>query len=116
AQDEAVVFGCEDGALVFHNGEITKLTSPDEYGRIGNAYVAEDSSLVVMDYKDDPDAEGSLLQNIALVDTEAQTLEKVALPDGISYTWRGVLRAPSGEALMIGTDGKLHVIDPATGA
>ena len=115
AQDEAVVFGCEDGALVFHNGEITKLTSPDEYGRIGNAYVAEDSSLVVMDYKDDPDAEGSLLQNIALVDTEAQTLEKVALPDGISYTWRGVLRAPSGEALMIGTDGKLHVIDPATG-
>lgn len=115
AQDEAVVFGCENGALLFHDGEITKLTSPDEFGRIGNAYVSEDSPLVVMDYKDDPDAEGSLLQNIALVDTEEKTLEKVALPDGISYTWRGVLRDSSGDALMIGTDGKVHVIDPATG-
>ncbi|WP_300266762.1 zinc metallochaperone AztD [Microbacterium sp.] len=115
AKDETVVFGCENGALVYHDGEITKLTSPDEYGRIGNAYVTESSELVVMDYKDDPDAEGSLLQNIALIDTEAQTLEKVALPEGISYTWRGVVRAPSGEVLMIGTDGRLHVIDPATG-
>lgn len=116
AKDEALVFGCENGALIFDDGKITKLTSPDEFGRIGNAYVSEDSPLVVMDYKDDPDAEGSLLQNIALVDTEKKTLEKVSLPDGISYTWRGVLRGPSGDALMIGTDGKLHVIDPATGA
>lgn len=115
AKDETVVFGCENGALVYQDGEITKLTSPDEYGRIGNAYVTESSELVVMDYKDDPDAEGSLLQNIALIDTETKTLEKVALPEGISYTWRGVVRAPSGEVLMIGTDGRLHVIDPATG-
>ena len=115
AQDEAVVFGCENGALLFHDGEITKLTSPDEYGRIGNAYVSEDSPLVVMDYKDDPDAEGSLLTKIALVDTAAQTLEKVELPDGVSYTFRGVTRTESGDAAMIGSDGKLHVIDPATG-
>lgn len=116
AQDEAVVFGCENGAIVFHDGEITKLTSPDEFGRIGNAYVSENSPLVVMDYKDDPDAEGSLLQNIALIDTEAKTLEKIALPDGVSYTWRGIVRAPSGEVLMVATDGQLHTIDPATGA
>jgi len=115
AQNETVVFGCENGALVFQDGEITKLTSPDEFGRIGNAYVSENSPLVVMDYKDDPDAEGSLLQNIALIDTEAKTLEKVALPDGISYTWRGVMRSESGDALMIGTDGKLHVIDASNG-
>lgn len=115
AKNEAVVFGCENGALLYVDGEITKLASPDEFGRIGNAYTAESSPLIVMDYKDDPDAEGSLLQNIALVDTEAATLEKVTLPDGISYTWRGIVRAPSGDALMIGTDGQLHVIDPATG-
>ncbi|MDP3952145.1 zinc metallochaperone AztD [Microbacterium sp.] len=116
AKGEVVVFGCENGALVFDDGEITKLTSPDEYGRIGNAYVSENSPLVVMDYKDDPDMEGYLLTDIALVDTEAKTLEKIELPDGISYTFRGVTRVDSGDAVLIGSDGKVHVIDPATGA
>lgn len=116
AKGEAVVFGCENGALVFDDGEITKLTSPDEFGRIGNAYVSENSPLVVMDYKDDPDMEGYLLTDIALIDTEAKTLEKVTLPDGVSYTFRGVTRVDSGDAVLIGSDGKLHVIDPATGA
>lgn len=116
AKGEAVVFGCENGALVFDDGKITKLTSPDEFGRIGNAYVSENSPLVVMDYKDDPDMEGYLLTDIALVDTEAKTLEKVALPNGVSYTFRGVTRVDSGDAVLIGSDGKLHVIDPATGA
>lgn len=116
AKGEAVVFGCENGALVFDDGAITKLTSPDEFGRIGNAYVSENSPLVVMDYKDDPDMEGYLLTDIALVDTEAKTLEKVELPGGVSYTFRGVTRVDSGDAVLIGSDGKLHVIDPATGA
>lgn len=115
AKDEVVVFGCENGALVVKDGEITKLTSPDEYGRMGNAYVSESSPLVVMDYKDDPDAEGYLLRNITLIDTEANTLEKVALPEGVEYTYRGVGRGPDGEAVLIGTDGQLHSIDPATG-
>jgi DNA-binding beta-propeller fold protein YncE len=116
AQGEALVFGCENGALVFDDGAITKLTSPDEYGRIGNAYVSERSPFVVMDYKDDPDLEGYLLTDIALVDTEAKTLEKVELPEGISYTFRGVTRAENGDAVLIGSDGKLHIIDPESGA
>lgn len=115
AEGERVVFGCENGAIIYDGGEITKVTSPDSYGRIGNAYVAEDSPLVVMDYKDDPDAEGYLLRNIALVDTEAKSLTKVALPAGVEYTFRGVARGPAAEAVLIGTDGSLHWIDPATG-
>ncbi|CAL4858934.1 zinc metallochaperone AztD [Microbacterium sp. MM2322] len=115
AKDEAVVFGCENGALVVKDGTITKLTSPDEYGRMGNAYVSENSPLVVMDYKDDPDAEGYLLRDIALIDTTAGTLQKVALPEGVEYTYRGVARGPADEAVLVGTDGKLHSIDPATG-
>ncbi|HWV48230.1 MAG TPA: zinc metallochaperone AztD, partial [Microbacterium sp.] len=115
AADEALVFGCENGVLVFADGAITKIASPDEFGRIGNAYATEHSPQVVMDYKDDPDAEGYLLTHLALVDTEAKTLEKVALPDGISYTWRGVTRTEDGDAVMIGSDGRLHVIDPETG-
>lgn len=115
AANEAVVFGCENGALLYVDGEFTKLVSPDAYGRIGNAYTSEDSPFIVMDYKNDPDAEGYLLSNIALIDTQAKTLKTVALPEGVTYTWRGVVRGPSGEALMLASDGRLHVIDPASG-
>lgn len=115
AKGEAVVVGCEDGALVYRDGTITKLDAPDEFGRIGNAYVSEDSPLVVMDYKDDPDAEGYFLHCLALVDTEALTLEVIDLPEGVEYTWRGVIRGHDGEALLLGSDGRLHVIDPVTG-
>ncbi|KZE88698.1 zinc metallochaperone AztD [Microbacterium sp. TNHR37B] len=115
AKGEAVVVGCEDGVLVYREGTIAKLDSPDAYGRIGNAYVSEESPLVVMDYKDDPDAEGYLLHRLALVDTEALTLKVVDLPEGVEYTWRGVARGHDGEALLLGSDGRVHVIDPATG-
>jgi outer membrane protein assembly factor BamB len=116
AADEAVVFGCEDGALLYHDGEIVKLTAPDAYGRMGNAFVSEESPLVVGDYKNDPDAEGYLLSKVALIDTEARTFEVVDLPEGVEYTFRDVARGPSGEALILAADGSLHVMDPATGS
>lgn len=116
AAGETVIFGCEDGALVYQDGEFEKITAPDEYGRMGNAYVSEDSPLVVGDYKDDPDAESVLLTKIALIDTEAGTHEVVDLPEGVGYTWRDVVRGPNDMAYLLGTDGAIHVIDPATGA
>jgi outer membrane protein assembly factor BamB len=116
AADEAVVFGCENGALLYHDGEITKLTAPDQpYGRMGNAYVSETSPLVVGDYKNDPDAEGYLLSQVALIDTEAKTLEVVALPEGVEYTFRDVARGPGDLAYILASDGSIHVLDPATG-
>jgi hypothetical protein len=116
AADEAVVFGCEDGALVYHDGTITKLASPSQpYGRMGNAWVSETSPLVVGDHKDDPDAEGYLLHAVTLIDTAADTLDVVDLPEGVEYTFRGVARGPGDLAYLIGTDGAVHVIDPATG-
>lgn len=113
--DEVVVFGCDDGVLVYDDGEIVKLDAPDEYGRTGNAYVTETSPIMVGDYKNDPDAEGYLLQNIVLVDTEARTHEVVALPDGVEYTWRGIARGPGDEAFILSADGSLNVLDPETG-
>ena len=116
AKDEAVVLGCEDGALVYHDGEITKLEAPDKpYGRMGNAYVSETSPIVVGDYKDDADAEGYLLDQVTLIDTAEKTLEVVDLPEGVEYTFRDVARGPGDLAYLIGTDGSIHVLDPETG-
>ncbi|MDQ1103876.1 zinc metallochaperone AztD [Nocardioides zeae] len=116
AQDEAVVFGCEDGALVYQDGAITKLDAPDQpYGRMGNAFTTDSSPIVLGDYKTDPDAEGYLLDAVTLVDTAAGTLDVVALPEGASYTFRDLARGPGDLGYVLATDGAIHVIDPTTG-
>ncbi|GAA3712376.1 zinc metallochaperone AztD [Zhihengliuella alba] len=115
AADEAVVFGCEDGALLYHHGEFEKLTAPDEFGRMGNAYVSETSPLVVGDYKTDPDAEGYLLNMVTLIDTAEHTFDVVDLPDNVQYTYRDVVRGPENLAYILSTDGSIHVLDPETG-
>ncbi len=116
AADEAVVFGCEDGALLYADGVITKLAAPDQpYGRMGNAWVSESSPIVVGDYKNDPDAEGYLLSAVTLIDTAAKTYEVVELPDGVEYTFRDVVRGPDDLAYILASDGSIHVLDPETG-
>lgn len=115
AADEAVVFGCEDGALLYQDGAFEKLQAPDEYGRMGNAYVSETSPIIVGDYNNDPDAEGYLLDTVTLIDTEKSTLKPVALPEGVEYTFRDVARGPEDLAYILATDGSIHVLDPATG-
>ncbi|MBO3663327.1 zinc metallochaperone AztD [Microbacterium stercoris] len=115
AADEVAVFGCENGALLYKDGGFVKLTAPDEYGRMGNAYVSETSPIVVGDYKSDPDAEGYLLGAVTLIDTAAETLEVVELPDDVRFTYRDVARGPEDLAYILATDGAIHVLDPATG-
>lgn len=116
AKDEVVVFGCEDGALVYDAGTFTKLTAPDQpYGRMGNAYVSENSALIVGDYKNDRDAEGYLLHRLALIDTAAKTQRVVDMPAGAEYTFRDVARGPGDLAYVLASDGAIHVLDPATG-
>lgn len=115
AADEAVVFGCEDGALLYRDGAFEKLQAPDEFGRMGNAYVSETSPIIVGDYNTDPDAEGYLLDTVTLIDTEKSTFKPVALPEGVEYTFRDVARGPEDLAYILATDGSIHVLDPATG-
>lgn len=115
AADEAVVFGCEDGALLFADGAFTKLAAPDDYGRMGNAFVTDTSPIVVGDYNDDPDAEGYLLNAVTLIDTAAKTLEVVELPAEVQYTFRDLARGPGDLAYILSTDGQIHVLDPETG-
>ncbi len=113
AEDETVVIGCTDGALVYRGDTITKVASPDAYGRIGNQAGSAVSPVVLGDYKVDEDAELERPTRISLIDTEKAKLTLVDLPS--SYTFRSLGRGPKGEALVLGTDGKLHVIDPDSG-
>jgi hypothetical protein len=110
---EVVMFGCQDGVLLFDDGAFTKLQAPDEFGRTGNAYVTDTSAIAAADYNADPDAEGYLLSQLALVDTEAQTLSVVDLPEGVEYTWRGVGRSAHDDIIVLGADGSLNVLDEA---
>ncbi|MDT0443814.1 zinc metallochaperone AztD [Streptomyces johnsoniae] len=112
ARGETVVVGCEDGVLYYRDGEFTKVDSPTEYGRIGNQAGSEESAIVLGDYKQDAEAELERPEQVALVDTEAGSLQLVDL--GTSYTFRSLARGPHGEALILGTDGQIHVIDPET--
>lgn len=114
--DEAVVLGCETGALVYADGRFTKIPSPTPYGRIGNLRGHEDSPVALGDMKIDPDAELERPERFALIDTTTDQLRVVALPPTVSYTFRSLARGPQGEALILGTDGKLYVFDPVTGA
>jgi hypothetical protein len=112
ARDEAVVIGCEDGVLIYRDGTITKVTSPTAYGRIGNQAGSDSSPIVLGDYKQDPDAELERPEQVSLIDTATGTLKLVDL--GTSYTFRSLARGPAGEALVLGTDGQIHVIDPVS--
>ncbi|WP_127793934.1 zinc metallochaperone AztD [Agromyces sp. LHK192] len=115
AADEVVVFGCENGALLFKDGEYVKLAAPDPVGRMGSAWTSEDSPLVVGDYQNDPDAEGYLLNAVAIIDTAAETFQVVDLPDEVQYTFRDVARGPGDLAYILSADGRIHVLDPETG-
>ncbi|GII90409.1 zinc metallochaperone AztD [Sinosporangium siamense] len=113
AKGEAVVIGCEDGVLIYKDGKFRKVDSPDDYGRVGNQAGAEDSAIVLGDYKKDPEAELERPERISLIDTAAGTMSLVDI--GTSYTFRSLARGPGGEALVLGTDGGIHVIDPGKG-
>ncbi|MDF2846021.1 MAG: hypothetical protein K0R97_3 [Oerskovia sp.] len=113
ASDEAVVVGCQDGVVVYTGGTLTKIASADAYGRIGNQAGSEESPVVLGDYKTDPDAELERPTRVSLVDTVSQQITLVET--GASYSFRSLGRGPHGEALVLGTDGSLRVIDPATG-
>ncbi|WP_327328865.1 zinc metallochaperone AztD [Streptomyces sp. NBC_01208] len=113
AEGEAVAVGCEDGVLIYKDGNFKKVDAPDDYGRIGNQAGSEESPVLLGDYKTDPEAELERPTRISLIDTETAKIRLVDL--GTSYSFRSLARGPHGEALVLGTDGSIHVIDPDTG-
>jgi len=106
---EVAVVGCEDGVLVVDGRRVTKVKSPDDYGRIGNQAGHETSPYVLGDYKSDPDAELERPTRVAVVDTRDAGLRLVDLP--ASYSFRSLGRTADGDGVVLGTDGSLHVVD-----
>jgi hypothetical protein len=107
-----ITLGCENGTLIVRDRRIVHVASPDAYGRLGNQSGSEESTVVLADYKVDGGAELERPTRVALIDTEAERLTLVDLPS--SYAFRSLARGAAGEALVLGTDGSLHVIDPAS--
>ncbi|WP_422742663.1 zinc metallochaperone AztD [Micromonospora sp. WMMD754] len=115
AQGEIVGLGCTDGVLLFKNGAFVKVKSAGAYGAVATQVGSEKSPVLLGDYKIEPDAEREFPEQFALVDTAAQKLQVVPMPKGVSYSFRSLARGPQGEGLILGTDGKLHVVDPTSG-
>ncbi|MFH9414654.1 zinc metallochaperone AztD [Streptomyces rochei] len=113
AKDEVVGLGCEDGVLLYKDGEFTKVDAPDDYARTGNQAGSDVSPVLLGDYKTDPEAELERPTRISLIDTRTAKMKLVDL--GTNYSFRSLARGPHGEALVLGTNGVLHVIDPETG-
>lgn len=113
AAGETVALGCEDGVLLYRDGEFTKVQSGADYARSGNLAGHEGNRYVLADYKTDPEADLERPTQVLLIDTEEATSQVVDLP--ASYSFRSLARGPEGEALVLGTDGILRSLDPATG-
>ena len=111
AAGEAVVIGCENGAVLYAGGQLTKIASPDAYGRIGNQFGTEESPIVLGDYERSAEDRSS---TVALIDTTTAQLRLVDLP--APYWYRSFARGADGEGLVLTYDGALQVIDPVTGA
>ncbi|SBT66149.1 hypothetical protein GA0070622_3166 [Micromonospora sediminicola] len=115
AQGETVGLGCTDGVLLFENGAFVKVKSAGAYGAVATQAGSDKSAVLLGDYKVEPDAEREFPEQFALIDTAARKIQVVPMPEGVSYSFRSLARGPQGEGLILGTDGKLHVVDPASG-
>lgn len=116
AGNGAVVVGCTDGALIHRGGQTVKATAPDPYGRIATQVGNGASRFVLGDYKSDQKAAEEERREhptrVSIIDVETGDLRLVEL--GTSYTFRSLAMTEDGTAVVLGTDGKLHLIDPGT--
>ncbi|MFW0180302.1 hypothetical protein [Rothia sp. P5766] len=109
AANDTYTLGCQDGALIYTKGTFTKVTNPqDPYSRSGNQAGDPDSPIVLADYKTDQAAELERPEQFALINTITKERTKIALPEGVSYTFRSLARGPEGSHLLLTTDGQLR--------
>ena len=113
AAGDAVMLGCENGPVIFRDGACHKVAVDEDYQRSGNLFGHHASSIVLGDYKIDPDAELERPTRIGLFDTRSDSVATVDL--GSAYWFRSLARGPAGEALILTYDGQLNILDEETG-
>ncbi|MDR1188872.1 MAG: hypothetical protein LBK95_15735 [Bifidobacteriaceae bacterium] len=109
AADEAVGFGCEGGAIIYADGAITFAPAPAPEGRISTMAGNEASPVLLGNYA--VTGSEAPATSVSLVDTATATVR--ALDLGTPYAGFAITDDAAG--LVLGTDGKLHVLDLAAG-
>ena len=112
---DVISLGCENGSVIYRDGEFHKVAIEGDYQRSGNQKGHPDSPIVLADHKVEAEPEGGIERptEIALIDTRDATMQTVDL--GSPYWFRSLDRGPDGEALVLTYDGELNILDPETG-
>ncbi len=112
---DVVSLGCENGSVIYRDGEFHKVAIEGDYQRSGNQKGHEDSPIVLADNKVEADPAGGIERptSIALINTLDDTQQIVDL--GSEYWFRSLDRGPDGEALVLTADGELNILDPESG-
>ena len=112
---DVISLGCENGSVIYRDGEFHKVAIEGDYQRSGNKKGHPDSPIVLADHKVEAEPEGGIERptEIALIDTRDATMQTVDL--GSPYWFRSLDRGPDGEALVLTYDGELNILDPETG-
>jgi hypothetical protein len=112
---DVVSLGCENGSVIYRDGEFHKVEIDGDYQRSGNQKGHEDSPIVLADHKVEAEPEDGIERptEIALIDTRDDTQQIVDI--GSPYWFRSLDRGPNGEALVLTYDGELNILDPESG-
>ena len=112
---DVISLGCENGSVIYRDGEFHKVAIDGDYQRSGNQKGHEDSPIVLADHKVEAEPAGGIERptEIALIDTRDGTRQLVDL--GSPYWFRSLDRGPDGEALVLTYDGELNILDPDSG-
>ncbi|KQB85986.1 PQQ-binding-like beta-propeller repeat protein [Corynebacterium lowii] len=113
AEGERVVFGCENGPVVFDGSDFQKVPVDEPYQRSGNLAGSPDSPYVLGDYKIDPEAEHEHPTAVAIIDSHDATLRTVDL--GSTYWFRSLGRDEEGHGVVLTADGSLRLLDLESG-
>lgn len=115
ASGDVISLGCENGSVIYRDGEFHKVAIEGDYQRSGNQKGHEGSPIVLADHKVEAEPAGGIERptEIALIDTRDATMQTVDL--GSEYWFRSLDRGPDGEALVLTADGELNILDPETG-
>lgn len=100
--EDAVAFGCTGSVLVYHDEDFHSIDLPAADGRVSTLSGTHLSDVLLGNYSE---------TEVVLIDVEDESVEVVDL--GVAYT--SFARGAHGEALVLGADGAIHVIDPETG-